>query len=87
MEGRERTTTNNYVRLVMSGGKHMTPKEAESKLNNLMAQYLIALCSQTDIDSFINYIDVMWKYDAIPQENKHGQVRSYVIVDRSTFES
>ena len=68
-------------------GKHMTPKEAQSKLDNLMAQYAIALCSKEDVQGFINYIDVMWKYDALPKLDELGNIKSYTIVDRNTFES
>lgn len=76
----ERTTTYHKPGVIM------TPEQAQSKIDNLMAQYVIALCSRQDVEGFINYIDIMWKYSAIPNEDKYGNVRSYTIVDRNTFE-
>ena len=65
----------------------MTLEQAQHRLDNLMAQYLIALCSRKDIDRFINYIDIMWKYDAVPNKDNNGCVKGYTIIDRSTFET
>lgn len=64
----------------------MKVEDAEYKLNNLLTQNKIALCSQKDIDGYISYIDIMWNFEAIPEEDKYGGVKSYRVIDKGNFE-